>query len=134
MSHVEDKQPTTASHVGGISLVTTSHIGQKSPASASHAGDFDMIEKPIHIGRNPNFSCKFFMGYHLTHLCSAIFVIRRAWLFSKIPSTYESSLVSQQSIQSLVDEVVVSMQSSVNPTLLFESDKSTKLDTDSIFG
>jgi hypothetical protein len=32
-SHIEDKQPTAANYVGGMSLVTASHIGQTSPTS-----------------------------------------------------------------------------------------------------
>jgi hypothetical protein len=54
-------------------------------------------------------------------------VVQRVYSLSKIPSSYESSLVSQQSIQSLVEEVVVPMQSSIDPTFFLESDESTKV-------
>jgi hypothetical protein len=41
-----------------------------------------------------------------------------AWSLFEGPSSFLSSSVSQHSIQSLVDEVVASMQSSVNTTLI----------------
>jgi hypothetical protein len=43
------------------------------------------------------------------------------------PYSSKSSLVSQQIIQLVVEEVFVSMKSSINPTLLLESDDSMKV-------
>jgi hypothetical protein len=39
VSHVEDLQPTVASHDGGTCLVTASHTAHPSPTSACHVGD-----------------------------------------------------------------------------------------------
>jgi hypothetical protein len=57
-------------------------------------------------------------------LCPAISMVQRAWSLSEGPSSSESSSVSQQSIQSLVDEVVMLMQSSVDTTLILGGDAS----------
>jgi hypothetical protein len=40
VSHVEDLQPATTSHLGGTSLVTTCHTGIISPTYASQVGDW----------------------------------------------------------------------------------------------
>jgi hypothetical protein len=97
-------------------------FGETHQTTAIHVGGIDIVEKYRRIGRNPKFPCNICKGYHLTHLCPSIVVVQRVWSLSEGPSSYESSLVSQQLIQSLVDEVVMSMQSSTDPTLLLESD------------
>jgi hypothetical protein len=52
-------------------------------------------------------------------------VVRRVWSLSEGPSSSESSLVSQQSIQSLVDEVIVSIPiSSPDTSLILGGDAS----------
>jgi hypothetical protein len=47
------------------------------------------------------------------------------WSLSQGPYSPESPLVSQKHIQSLVNEVVEPMQSSIYPTLLLDCDVST---------
>jgi hypothetical protein len=121
-SHVGYVQPTTAIHDGGTSLVNAihmsdmsttsdSHVGDKKPSSASHVGGIDYVEKPTWIGCKPKFPCKLCKGDHLTHLCHGIPEVRRLWSLSASSFDSESSLVSQQSIHYLVDEVIMPMQS-----------------------
>jgi hypothetical protein len=100
------------------------HARGNPPATASHVGGIDTIEKPRQIGHKPKFPCNICKGDHLTHLCPAIVMVRRAWSLSEGPSSSESSSVSQQPIQSLVDEVVMSMQYSVDTTLILGGDAS----------
>jgi hypothetical protein len=95
-----------------------------SPATASHVGGIDMIEKPRRIGHKPKFLCRLCKGDHLTHLCPAIAVVQEARSLSSGPSGSESSLVSQHSNPSLVDTMVMPMQSSVDTTLVLGSDAS----------
>jgi hypothetical protein len=49
-------------------------------------------------------------------------VVQEVWSLSEGPFSFESSSVSQHSIQSLVDKAVVLMQSSVDTTLFFGGD------------
>jgi hypothetical protein len=141
VSHVGGKKPVVAIHVGGMTLVTASHTGKTSPTSTSHVGDqllasashvgsmslattshvggIDTIEKPRCIGRNPKFLCILCKGYHLTHLCPAIVMVREAWSLSDGPSSSESSSVSQQSNQYLVEEVVCRCNLRLKPLLFW---------------
>jgi hypothetical protein len=91
---------------------------------ASHVGGIDTVEKPRHIGHKPKFPCNICKGDHLTHLCPAIVMVRRAWSLSEGPSSSVSSLVSQQSNQSLVDEVIMSIPYSADTTLILGGDAS----------
>jgi hypothetical protein len=100
-----------------------------SPATTSHVGGINSVEKPRQIGCKTKFPCNLFKGDHLTHPCPRILVVRRLLSLYDIPSSLESSLVSQQPIQSLIDQVVVLMQYSINATLFLESDESTKVVT-----
>jgi len=54
-------------------------------------------------------------------------VVQRLWSLSEDPSSSKSFSVSQQPIQLVVEEVVVSMQSLDDPTLLLDSDKSKEV-------
>jgi hypothetical protein len=107
MNHVIDPSPTSASHVGDVQ-----------PTTASHAGSIDSIEKPRRIGCKPKFPCNLCKGDHLTHLCPGILEVQILWSLSARSSDSESSQVSSQSIQPLVEKVVMSMQSSDDPTPL----------------
>jgi hypothetical protein len=51
-------------------------------------------------------------------------MVLRMWSFPKGPSSPDPSSVSQQHIKSLVDEVAMLMQSSINNSLLLEGDAS----------
>jgi hypothetical protein len=97
-------------------------LGVKKPTTASHAGGIDSVEKPRWIGCKPKFPCNLCKGDHLTHLCPGLPEARRLWSLSASSSDSESSEVSSQSIQPLVDEVVMPMQSSVDPTPLLGGD------------
>jgi hypothetical protein len=112
--------PTSTSYVGDISLTTTSHAGGNPPATASHVGGIDTIKKPILIRCNCKFSGNICEGYHLTHFFPIIPLVLRLWFLAKGPSSLDSSLVSQQRVQSLVDAVVVSIPSLVDPTLFLD--------------
>jgi hypothetical protein len=80
--------------------------------------------QPICIGRKPNFPCKICRVYHLNIFFPPIVVVGRVWHLSKGSSSSELYSVSQQTIQSFVDEVVFSMQSSPNTTLILGGDAS----------
>jgi hypothetical protein len=97
------------------------------PATASHVGGIEFVEKPRWIGHKPKFPCNICKGDHLTHLCPGIPEVQRLWSLSAISFDSESSQVSSQSIKTLVEKLVMSMQSSVDPTLLLESVESTKV-------
>jgi hypothetical protein len=92
------------------------------PTTSSHAGGINSIEKPRRIGHNPKFPCKLCKGYHLTHLFPRLPEVRRLWSMYASSSNYESSEVSSQPIHLLVDEVVMSLQSSANPTPILRGD------------
>jgi hypothetical protein len=133
-SHVEDPQLATASHVGGTCLVTASQTAHPSPTSASHVGDFllasasharsmspatashaggiHMIEKPRHLGHKPR--CRTCEGIHLTCLCPITTWIPEAWGSPKGPLGSKASMVLHHSAPSLVDTIVMFMQSSVD--------------------
>jgi hypothetical protein len=100
VSHVEDKQLATTSHVGGI----------------------DSIEKPIWIVCKPKFPCNIFKGNHLAHVFPILPEEQILWSLSTRSSDSKSFEVSSQSIHPLVDEVVVSMKYSANPTLILGGD------------
>jgi hypothetical protein len=128
-SHDGGKSPVPASHTGNRSVASTSHVIDPSPTSASHVGDvkpitashvggINSIEKPRWIRHKPKFPCKLYKGDHLTHLCPGIPEVQRLWSLSASSSDSESFEVSSQSIQPLVEKVVMSMQSSVDPTPL----------------
>jgi hypothetical protein len=88
------------------------------PTTASHVGGIDSVEKPRWIGRKPKFPFKLCKGDHLTHLCPDIIEVQILWSLSASSSNYESSEVSSQSIQPLVEKVITLMQSSDDPTPL----------------
>jgi hypothetical protein len=141
VSHVEDPQPVTTSHVGGITLVSMSHtditsptsihhVGDESPTSSSHVesmsstiindtGDIHMIEKAIHVRRKPKFLCRTCEGDHLTRFFPATSGILEAWSSPRGPSGFESSLVSQNFVSPLIDMTVMPMQSSLDHTPIF---------------
>jgi hypothetical protein len=83
-----------------------------------------MIEKTRCITRKPTFLCILCKGYHLTRLCHATVVVREQWSFPGIPLGSESYLVSQHPNPSLVDTMIVSMQSLVDTTLVLGIDVS----------
>jgi hypothetical protein len=127
VSHAGGKSPVTASHTSNRSLAYVSHVINQSPASAIHVGyvqpttashvvGIDYVEKPRWIGCKPKFPCKIFKVYHLTHLCPSIPEVQILWSMSSSPFDFESSEVPSQYIQTLVDEVVMPMQSSTDPT------------------
>jgi hypothetical protein len=126
-------KPTTTSHAGGTSLINASHtsdmstismshVEDKQPTTAIHAGGIDSVEKPRQIRHKPKLPCKLCKGDHLTHLFPGLPKARILWFLSASSSDYESSEVSSQSIQPLVDEVFMPMQYVVDTTLLFGSD------------
>jgi hypothetical protein len=130
--HVEDSQPTTTSHAGGIALVAMSHPDITSPASDSHVesmspaivndvGGIHTIEKPGCVRCNPKFLYRICEGDHLTHLCPSTVGIPEAWSSPRGPSSSESSLVSLHFISPLIDMATMPMQSSPDPTPIFES-------------
>jgi hypothetical protein len=117
-SHTSNRSIAFASHVIDPSPTSASHVGEVQPTTTSHAGGIDSIEKPRRIGRKPKFPCKLCKGDHLTHLCLGIPEVQRLWSLSASSSDYESSKVSSQYIQPLVEKVVMLMQSLVDPTPL----------------
>jgi hypothetical protein len=100
------------------------HVGGNPPTNASHARGIDSAEKTRRIGCKPKPPYKICKGDHLTHLCPTIPEIQQVWSLFECPSNLESTLVSQQSIQPLVNEVIDSMQSLTDPTLLLGDDVS----------
>jgi hypothetical protein len=70
-----------------------------------------MIEKPRHLRRKPRLLCRNCEGSHLTHLCPFIAGIPEAWGSPKGPSGSEASMVSKHYVPSLVDTIVMLMQS-----------------------
>jgi hypothetical protein len=92
------------------------------PATASHVGGINFLEKPRRIGCKPKFPCKICKGDHLTHLCPDIPEVQRLWSLSASPFDSESSEVSSQHIQPLVEKVVTPMQSSDDPTPLLRGE------------
>jgi hypothetical protein len=110
-SHVGDSSPTSASHVGDFLLASASHAGSMSPATASHVGGIHMIENPRRLRRKPRFLCRICEGSHLTHLCLITIGIQEVWGSPKGPLGSEASMVSQQFVPSLVDTIVMPMQS-----------------------
>jgi hypothetical protein len=117
-SHTGNRSVASASHVIDPSLTSASHVGDVQPTTASHAGGINSVEKPRWIGRKPKFPCKLCKGDHLTHLCPGIPEVQRLWSLSASSSDSESFEVSSQSIQPLVEKVVMPMQSSTDPTPL----------------
>jgi hypothetical protein len=117
-SHTGNRSVASASHVIDPSLTFASHVGEVQPTTASHVGGINSVQKPRRIGRKLKFPCKICKGDHLTHLCPGIPEVQR--LFSLSASSYDSKSfeVSSQSIQPLVEKVVMLMHSSVDPTPL----------------
>jgi hypothetical protein len=115
-------QQTTAIHVGGMNLVPTSHVEDKQPASNTHVGGIGSVEKPRWIGRNAMFPCNICKGYHFNHMCPGITEARILWSMSRSSSDSEYFSISLQSIHPFFDEVVVPMKSSVDPTPLLGGD------------
>jgi hypothetical protein len=70
-----------------------------------------MIEKPRRLRHKPIFLCRTCEGSHLTCLCPVIAGIPKAWFSLEGPSSSESSMVSPHSVPSLVDTIVMAMQS-----------------------
>jgi hypothetical protein len=81
-----------------------------------------MIENPQRIGCKPKFICRICKGNHLTHLCPIIVVVHEAKYLSDRPLGFELSLVFQHSNTSLVETMVVSMQSLDKTTFLLGGD------------
>jgi hypothetical protein len=121
-SHTGNRSVASASHVIDPSLTSASHVGDVQPTTASHAGGINSVEKPRRIGRKPKFPCKLCKGDHLTHLCPGIPEVQRLWSLSASSSDSESFEVSSQSIQPLVEKVVMPMQSSADPTPLLRGE------------
>jgi hypothetical protein len=137
-SHVGEKHPTYVSHARGKHLVTagrtsdrsvastihvinqsptsTSHVGDLKPTIASHARGINYVEKHRRIRHNPKFPSKICKRDQLTHLCPGLPEAQRLWSLSAISFDFDSSKVSLHSIQPLVDEVVMLMQSLTDPT------------------
>jgi hypothetical protein len=101
--------------------MTTTNLPTQS-TTASHVGGINSVEKPRRIGRKPKFPCKICKGNHLTHLCHGIPEVQRLWSLSASSSDSESSWVSSQSIQPLVEKVVMPMQSSADTTPLLRGE------------
>lgn len=128
-SHVGDESSAAASHAGGMSLVTASHTSKESPTSASHVqdspqttashvGGMEVDKKPGRRSFKPKFPCKICKGDHLTHLCPGIPEVQKIWSESESTSTPRSDMVSHQSHQPLVDNVVKPVQSLADYTPL----------------
>jgi hypothetical protein len=115
-SHAGGKSPFTASHTGNRFVASASHVGDVKPTTVSHVGGINSIEKPRQIGRKPKFPCKLCKGDHLTHLCPDIPEVQRLWSLSASSSDSDYFEVSSQSIQPLVEKVVMLMQSLIDPT------------------
>jgi hypothetical protein len=86
------------------------------PTTSSHVGGINSVEKPRRIRCKPKFPCNLCKGDHLTHLCPGILEVQRLWSMSARSFDSESFEVSSQSIQPLVEKVVMSIQSLVGPT------------------
>jgi len=86
--------------------------------TASHVGRMDVDKKPRCGIFKPKFPHKTCKGDHINHLCPAILEVQRIWSSSDGSSIPGSIVVSQQTHQPLVDEVVESMKSLVNSTPL----------------
>jgi len=136
-SHVEDEPSAAASHAGATSLVTTSHTSKESPTSASHVqdspqttashvGGLEVDKKPRRRSFKPKFPCKIRKGNHLTHLCHGIPEVQRIWYESEISSTRGLDMVSHQSHQPLVDNVVELVQSLADYTPLLRGEVPNK--------
>lgn len=113
--------PATLICIGGISLVTTRHISKdlvtyvshfrdSPPMTASHVGGMNVDQKPSHRIFKPKFPCKLCNGDNLTHLFPWFSAVKGLWFESDGPSTPQSTMVSHQSNQPLVDEVVEQLQ------------------------
>jgi hypothetical protein len=86
-----------------------------------------MIEKPRSLRRKPRFLCRTYEVSHLTHLCHFTTGIPKVWGSPKGPSGSEASMVSQHSIPSLVDTIVMLMQSLVDTSFPLGVDASFHL-------
>jgi hypothetical protein len=111
-----------ASHMSDISPTYSSHVGDVQPGTSSDVGGIDYVEKPRWIGHNPKFPCNLCKGDHLTHLCPGLPKERRLWSLSTISYDSDSYEVSSQPIHPLVDEVVMSMKYSSDPTPILGGD------------
>lgn len=122
MSQVWGKNPIS---LWKESLSFAGNVGHSPPSITSHVGCID-VDK-IHRCRifKLKFPCSLCKGYHITYLCPDISVVPRLWSESKYSSTTKPVMVSQQSTQPLVDEVVNTMQSLADPTPLFRVEVST---------
>jgi hypothetical protein len=99
-----------------------SHVEGKQPSTASHAGGIGSIEKPRWIGHKTKFPCKIYKGDCHTHLFPRFIESQRFWSMFVSSSNSESSEVPSQSIQPLFDEVIIPMKSSANPTHILWGD------------
>jgi hypothetical protein len=98
-----------------------------SPATASHAGGIHMIEKPRCLRLKPRFLCKTCEGSHLTRLCPVTTRILEAWGSPKGYLGSEASMVSQNSVPSLVDTKITTMKSSADTSFPLGVDASFDL-------
>ena len=118
MSHISVDSPayerrawgTSPISLGNVSLTFASHVQDSPRTTASFVGVMDVDKKPRRGSFKPKFHCKVCKGYHLTHLCPGIPKVQRIWSESESSSTPKSDMVSQQSHQPLVDNVVVQVQ------------------------
>jgi hypothetical protein len=119
-SHAGGKSPVPTNHTGNRLVASTSHVIEPSPTSTNHVGDvqptttshawgIDSVEKPRWIGHKPKFPCNLCKVDHLTHLFPGILEVQILWSLPASSSDSESSEVSSQSIQPLVEKVVMSL-------------------------
>jgi hypothetical protein len=82
------------SHTCDMSTNSASHVEDKKPITASHVGGIDSIYKTRRIGHKPKFHCKIFKGDHLIHLFPGRLEAQIFWSMSASSYDYESSEVS----------------------------------------
>jgi hypothetical protein len=110
------------SHVINQSLTSANCVGYVQPGTSSHVGGIDSIKKPRRIEHNPNFPCNICKGDHLTHFFPGLPEAQILWSLSAISFDSKSYEVSSHPIQPLVDELVMQMQSLVDPNPLLGGD------------
>jgi hypothetical protein len=120
-NYVDSLIPTSANYVGGTVIFTPNHSCVTSSASIHHTGQHYLsptshIEKPRHLRHKPKFLCKTCEGSHPTRLCPDTTEIPEAWGSPKIPSDSEASMVSPHTTSPFIILVVPPTQSSPNLT------------------
>jgi hypothetical protein len=143
ISHVETHTQSIASHVGGITLVSTSHINVTSPTSVHHVGD-DSLASASHVeSMSPaigndvgasrsldvsDVSLNSFAGL-AKDITLLVYVqlltgIPEAWFSPEGPLGSEVSVVSPHPVSPLIDMTVMPLQSSPDHTPIVEGDVS----------